>query len=373
MAKDNGSVIPVKAEGIESVRNIGLITGENGFLNTMETFDVYGTDLGIPYYDEELKQLTFLFGDTYSAKNFSGNWRSNVAMYTRQTDFSDGVIFDGALTAAGAKTDGTAIQITPGANPVFPLLKGDYVKTKFSHTCIPTGAVDVNGTIYLFYMEIDKNAFLPNGEWGVNSNRVIKSDNHGESWVQVSSMEWQAKDENGKAGNAPNFSQIYPLKADGYVYIYGLEGGRSGGTKLGRVLEADIENLAAYEYYAGCDANGDPIWREGERGLQYILNRSSAYVIDPTCGEMCVTYNRYLQKYLALYQSGSNIIMRTSSTPWGPFSTPQVILSTSTDLPGGYGAFTCEQWSADGGKKIYIAVSQWEPVYNVNQVEITFQ
>lgn len=364
---------PSRSDRILYTRKVGQITGQAGFTDTYEKFNVFGTDLGIPYYDETTGRLTLLFGDTYAAANFSGNWRSNVALYTTQTEYHTGIAFDGALTITGPAASGVAAQITPGANSITPLLQGDKVKTPLTHTCIPTGAVMIGETTYLFYMEIDKNAFPPTGGWGVYCNRVVKSEDHGATWTQVSSLVWQAKDENDVVGIAPNFAQIYPMKADGYVYIYGIAGGRSGGTKLGRVAEENLEDFEAYEYFAGYDANGQPIWRKGTNGLQYIKQRDSAYIIDLPCGEMCVTYNDYLKKYIALYQSGSSLVYRTADTPWGTFSAPETILSTSADMRSAYGAFTCRQLSDNGGKRIWILVSEWTPVYNVSQIEIVFK
>ena len=362
-----------RSDTILYVRKVGQITGEAGFTNTMERFNVYGTDLGIPYYDETTGRLTLLFGDTYAAASFSGNWRSNVALYTEQEDYSTGIAFTGALTTTGPAESGIAVQLTPGASSVTTLLQGDKVKTPLTHTCIPTGVVMVGETTYIFYMEIDKNAFPATGGWGVYCNRVIKSEDHGQTWTQVESLVWQAKDENEVEGIAPNFAQIYPMKADGYVYIYGICGGRSGGTKLGRVKEEQIEDFEAYEYFAGYNSDGEPIWRSGSNCLQYIKQRDSAYVIDLLCGEMCVTYNEYLQKYVALYQSGSNLVYRTADTPWGTFSAPETILSTSADMRSAYGAFTCQQLSDNGGKRIWILVSEWTPVYNVSQIEVVFK
>lgn len=355
------------------VRKVGSVTGEAGFTNTMERFNVYGTDLGIPYYDSYTGRLTCLFGDTYAAANFAGNWRSNVALYTTQKDYSTGIAFTGALLTTGSGESGVAAQLTPGACAITPLLRGDAVKTPQTHTCIPTGVVMVGETTYLFYMEIDKNAFPATGGWGVYCNRVVKSEDHGETWEQVSSLVWQAKDENENEGIAPNFSQIYPLLVDDYVYIYGLCGGRSGGVKLGRVKATEIEDFEAYEYFTGYDDDGQPRWRQGSNGLRYIKQRDSAYAIDLPCGEMCVTYNAYLNKYLALYQNGSTLVYRTSDTPYGPFSAPEKIMSTSADLGSGYGAFTCQQLSDNGGQRIWILVSEWTPIYNVTQVELVFR
>lgn len=362
-----------RSDALLYVRKVGQVTGQAGFTDTYSRFNVYGTDLGIPYYDEENGRLTFLFGDTYAAANFSGNWRSNVALYTDQSTYAEGIAFTGALTITGPGETGVAAQLTPGASAITPLLKGDKVKTPLTHTCIPTGAVMVGSTTYLFYMEIDKNAFPATGGWGVYCNRVVKSEDGGQSWTQVQSLVWQAKDENEVEGIAPNFSQIYPLKVGEYIYLYGLQGGRSGGVKLGRVKQDQIEDFEAYEYFAGYDANNEPIWRSGSNGLRYIKQRDSAYVIDLPCGEMCVTYNEYLGKYLAIYQSGSNIVYRTADTPWGTFSAPETILSTSSDMRSAYGAFTCQQLSDHGGQRIWIMVSEWTPVYNVSQIEVVFK
>lgn len=362
---------PSRSGELLYVRKVAQLTGEAGTRNTLEAFDVYGTDLGIPYYDGE--RLTFLFGDTYAAANFSGNWRSNVALYTTQQDYSQGIVFDGALTGNGPAESGVTVQLTPGASAIFPLLQAGAEKTPLTHTCIPTGAVVLDGTTYVFYMEIDRNAFPAGGGWGVYSCRVIKSTDHGASWTQVPGLVWQAKDASENEGDAPHFAQIYPMLADGYVYLYGLSGGRSGGAKLGRVPAAQIEDFEFYEYFTGRDENGAALWKQGTNGLRYTKNRESAYVIAPACGEMCVSYNEYLGKYLATYQSGSQLVYRTADTPEGPFSSPEVILSTNEDMPGGYGAFTCPQLSDQGGKRIWLIVSQWTPVYNVSQVEVVFR
>ena len=47
---------------------------------------------------------------------------------------------------------------------------------------------------------------------------------------------------------APNFCQIWPKRAGEYVYLYGIEGGRFGGVKLGRVKTENFENFDEYEY-----------------------------------------------------------------------------------------------------------------------------
>ena len=354
------------------VRELGKVTGKDAFANTAEKFDVGATDLGFCYYDAQQQRLVTIFGDTFGAA-MSGNWRSNVALFTDQTDYSTGIAFTGAFTAAGPAASGTAVQLTPNDGRGV-LVQGSVAATPKTSTCIPTGAVMVGETTYMFYMEVDENGFQDSGEWFVYCCRVLKSEDHGATWTQVEGLVWQARTEDGESGIAPNFAQIYPFMAeDGYIYIYGIPGGRSGGTKLGRVAAEKIEEFESYEYFTGYDNDGAAKWRAGSSGLSYIKQRDSAYVIDMPCGEMCVTYNAYLGKYLALYQNGSSLVYRTADNPWGPFSKPETILKTATDVYLGYGAFTCQQMSDNGGQRIWILVSEWWPIYNVSQIEIVFR
>ena len=58
---------PNRSDSILYARKVGQITGQAGFTDTYEKFNVFGTDLGIPYYDETTGRLTLLFGDTYAA------------------------------------------------------------------------------------------------------------------------------------------------------------------------------------------------------------------------------------------------------------------------------------------------------------------
>jgi hypothetical protein len=49
--------------------------------------------------------------------------------------------------------------------------------------------------------------------------------------------------------------------------------------------------------------------------------------------------------------------------PWGPWSTPTTLVS-GTDVPGQYAPFMASQYTSDGGRTIYFALSKWDP-YNV--------
>lgn len=334
-------------------------TGPNAAVDTTK-WKIGGTDLGFPFYDPDLKRLYVSFGDTFTQTPMGGTQNSNATLYTDNLDFSNGIMWEGVLPGQ----NGTLWQVTPVA-------RGSDVTSSKVSTTIPTGTIVLDGTYYMFYMEVD--AFDPTGEWGVYANRVMKSTDQGNTWTRVSSLEWVAMNPDDSQGIAPGFAQIFPLEADdGYVYIYGIPAGRSGGVQLGRVKKENFENFEEYEYLRKIEDDGTVDWRKGTNGLKSIKNYTPSYIVSPSCGEICVTYNKYLQRYTMFYMmNNSSIVMRRSVNPWGEWSSPDTITNQSK-IVGLYGSFTHPVMSTHDGKRIYMFVSQWLPVYNVHFMEIVF-
>lgn len=352
------------------VMDRGFATGANAAVSTKK-WGVGGTDLGIPFYDEELERLYITFGDTFATAPMGGTWNSNATLYTDDLDFSQGIRWEGALEGMSP----AALQVTPITRNVssrngFGLTQFDISAPNAVSTTIPTGTISLDGVYYMFYMEVD--AFSPTGEWNVYANRVVKSSDKGETWTRVTSLEWVALEPDGSQGAAPGFAQIFPLEAeDGYVYIYGIPAGRSGGVQLGRVLKENFEDFEAYEYYYDKDADGTVEWRKGSDGLRAIRGRDSSYIVPPSCGELCVTYNPYLQRYTMYYlQNNSTIALRRSVNPWGDWSSSDSIV-TQGQISGLYGAFTHPVMSTHDGKRVYLLVSEWG-AYNVHLLEVVY-
>lgn len=363
------------SDRIMYVRDLGYCTGPNAFVNT-EQYNLSSTDLGFPFYDEELGRLYVSFGDTnnYNTADGGNEFQSNVTLYTNNLDFSQGIKWEGALQGQ----NGATRQVTPICQRVLSINNarwggvslGDVTNTTVN-SCIPTGVLVLDGTYYMWYMETSD--FLPTGEWIVYRNCVVKSSDKGATWTKIDGLNWVCRDADDNEGIAPNFGQIYPLDGnDGYVYIYGIPGGRSGGVKLGRVAYADIEDFEKYEYYRGKKSDGSVDWRKGSNGLKSIKTYNNSYIVSPMCGELCVNYNPYLQRYIMTYMQGNtSIVVRRSKTPWGEWSDSDSIM-TQSDLNGLYGGFTCPGLYTDNGKRMYMFVSEWYPVYNVHFIEVVF-
>ncbi len=356
--------ISYDTEHIEGTRRIAAVTGRYATTNTLELFDVGGTDLGIPFtytYTDgegnETTELRILFGDTFSDEYLQGNWRSNVMAITTDFEFSDGLTIDAFVSNA---ENGYATELIPGIHA-----------SQQQMTAIPTGATQIGDAIYVYYMAV--RVWGDDGEWWNNLGGVYKSTD-GQNFTRVESMYIYAN-------KMANFTQNYPLLVDedrdgtdDWLYVFGLSGGRNSGLRCMRVsLRAEdgtllsgeeqqerVENLDNYRYFNGFDESGEPVWiayNEYYMALEWNYSEQSE-VISAPCGEMSICYNPYLGKYMATYQQHNTLIMRLADQPYGPYSSAELIL-TSSDFNTFYNAFTTEAMLADGGQTVYFMMSQW--------------
>lgn len=339
---------------------IGWVTGQRntaypgaGWTQTNNTAwaNVYGTDLGIMWFngDNQLTQLAF--GDTFSGANMSGNWRSNILL------LSDDRQLDNGLTLINT---GPAYQFIPAA-PSQVFFIGSEV------TNIPTSAVYANKTNYVSYMSV-KSWDTP-GRWTTNYSAISQYDPMTDKWVLQkqtvrpagyfrSSTAYQPGDQ--------NFQQMaYVLQPESkvapgdtrYVYAFGTPAGRAGSAYLSRVPEGAVTDLKQYQYWDGNNwvndqAKAAPVIGDSTKstGLlgpltdlandpNFLGGRMAGFTGAKTGGnvsEMSIQYNEYLDKYVVLYGNGANnVILRTADSPEGPWSSP-VTIATSLQYPGLY-------------------------------------
>lgn len=359
------------SDKIKYVRDMGFATGPDAFVDTTP-YNMTGTDLGFAFFDEEIGRLYVAFGDTDDTSSGRREWNSNCVLYTDNLDFTNGIMWEGALKGQ----NGASRTVTPLTHSVVSNNSGIWTDAKVGDitsaavsTCIPTGALVLDGVYYMWYMEVG--TFLETGEWDVYRNCVVKSEDKGVTWTKIPDLEWVCKDANEEEGIAPNFGQIYPLDGgDGYVYIYGLPGGRSGGVKLGRVKYDEIENFESYEYFKKIKNDGTVDWRAGSNGLKSIKADTNSYIVMPMCGEISVCWNEYMNRYVMTYmQNNSQIVMRRSTTPWGEWSSSDAII-TQGDISTLYGGLSHSAMMTHDGQRMYLFVSVWYPTYNVKLVEV---
>ena len=340
---------------------LGWVTGQNnsaypGFnwtqTNNTKWANVYGTDLGIMWFNGDNGLTQLAFGDTFSGRNMTGDWRSNVLLLSDDTELYDGL---------SLINTGPAYQFIPAArNQVFFI--GSEV------TNIPTSAVYADATNYVSYMSV-KSWDTP-GRWTTNYSAVSEYDPVTDKWVlqtsTVRSAGWFRSSTRYRAGDQ-NFQQMaYVLEPESkvapgetrYIYAFGTPAGRAGSAFLSRVPEGAITDLSQYDYWDGttwvrdnpavaAPVIGDSPNSAGLFGCIVDLANNPNFFGGWFAGltgaktggnvsEMSIQYNEYLDKYVVLYGNGlNNVILRTADTPEGPWSDP-VTIATSLQYPGLY-------------------------------------
>lgn len=341
--------------------HIGWVTGQrnSGYpgsnwsqTNNTRWANIYGTDLGVMWFNGDNGLTQVAFGDTFSGVNMTGNWRSNVLLLSDDTQLYDG------LTLINT---GPALQFIPAArNQVFFI--GSEV------TNIPSAAVYANGENYVNYFSV-KSWDTP-GRWTTNYSAVSMYDPATDKWVlqpsTVRSAGWFRSSTRYRAGDQ-NFQQAaYVLQPESkvepggtrYVYAFGTPAGRTGSAFLSRVPEGAMTDLGQYEYWDGATwvrdkpAVAAPIIGDSPNSaglfgfVRDIANNPNFFggwfagLVGAKTGgnvsEMSVQYNEYLDKYVVMYGNGANnVILRTADTPEGPWSAP-VTVATSLQYPGLY-------------------------------------
>lgn len=384
---DKGKKPYALSDEIKSLEWMNYVTGPNSVGHTNE-YAVGGTDLGFPIYNSTNDKMHVAFGDTFmDAASQSGLWRSNVLGWTDDHDLSDG------LNIKGFKTG--------GGNAATAIIDGWHMD-EYEMTKIPTGGIEVNGVLYMWYFS--KYSWNGPAVNSMNYGGAVKSTDDGQTWSRVNDLSWlddSVPDRKAHVEKLANedismhaadsgitmethagysFTQIFPIDGkDGYVYILGEGGYRSGGIRLGRVKYADIEVFEKYEYYNGCGADGKPIWLKGSAGLKTVEANKKAYIISDRCSEQSAMYNKYLKKWMVFYlnTSDAGIMYRTADNIYGPYSEAKVAVPYAFDFPDGltslYAGCVHEKWTENDGETMYIIISKWKPVYNSSLMKIVFK
>lgn len=366
--------IKLNSKYFSKAREISAVLGEYAYSPTTE-YDVGGSDLGIPCYDAKRNLMYFWFGDTFTETNLIGtHWRSNVCGITGNFDFSKGIKWDRFLCDG----DGNAREISHS-------LKSKDAERR-EVTRIPTGAICINGVHYLFFMSICE--WHTAAGWDVNFCGLMKSCD-GENFEQVQSVYFTccneqvtetllnvSSDEYARHFNA-NFAQVFAIEKDGYVYLFGIPGGRKGSVKLARVRKEHIENQAEYEYL--CD---NDCFVKGFDGLKQSSDSDANVICGPFVGEVSVCYCKRKNKYFMTYLQANDqdkahcgIVLRASDDliHWSDAE----LLLTYYDYFLLYGGFMHEKLSSADGSKMYMMLSQWvspraeDHGYNVKLMELS--
>ena len=369
---------------IKDVRYIATVTG----CKVTDKWDVFGTDLGIPVYDQSNKRMYFLFGDTEGLseidKTKDRNWRGTVAGYTSDLDFKNGINWDGFIS----DENGNARELVRAHHSNAPIKE---------NTKISQGGIEIGGNLYVFYESIRGWGPRASGYWYLNFGGVIKSSDNGKSFEKLYDLTWIEPTSDAELENAvkvikedmmlnpvdiefdvsshiaPGFGQMYACDGkDGYIYVFGRHGGRIHGIKVGRVLKEKFESFSEYEYLTEYTPDGDAVWLPSRLGLDTIAKSpEKAEIIPAPTSNMSVFYNEYLKKWvIAYYFPNKGICFAAADKPYGPYRDitlalpidhSEIVKDIQVGVNGNslYGGFAHEMMNRENGKIISIVISQW--------------
>jgi len=149
--------------------------------------------------------------------------------------------------------------------------------------------------------------------------------------------------------NEPGFGTAAFISA-GTLYIYGCgvpANSADKGCRLAKVDPGSVLDPSAWTYYAG---NGN-----------WSSQLGNAISVIPDVNIMSVSWNSYLQQYVAVYSQlfSQNVMMRTSPNPEGPWSREVTAFVAQQPASGNvYDAHAHAEYDANGGQTIYVTYSR---------------
>jgi hypothetical protein len=375
---------PIPGQQLSTSTNfVDWVTGNFLPNNTLQRFSISGTDVGTMWdngipddpktpYNEH--QILIAVGDTFSGANMTGDWRPNTILRSADTFLVDGMSIPDGEWFNGNMFGGAPLSSpTTARQVIFPSgLPAGVTLIPTAGISVPTPGTRFGATQYMSFMSVTQ--WGSPGTWTTNYSALAYSTDNGENWtVAPQSVRYNQP----WTGNQ-NFQQsAFVRPGDGYVYVYGTPNGRQGAAYVSRVAEKDILDLSKYDYYSAGSPGGWFGWGAVPAGW-YRNDPTKATAVfgqdTGACGvanpgnqvsEMSVQYNKSLKKYVVLYgDQFNNIVMRTSDTPQGTWSSAKVLIPQQN---GGIYAPMMHPWSPSTmgtGNDLYWNLSLWSQ-YNV--------
>jgi len=342
---------------------------------TWTRYKLAGTDLGVSFRHKDKTYL--LFGDTAGLRG------GDAVAYTNDTTPEDGL----ELTFIHDNIAYEPVKI-PGIS------QGGFE--------VPMEGVSVGGRMYIYHTTDSigvADMFKEGAEPRMGRSIVAVSDDDGHTFtylydfstnhfINVSIVEVDRADLS--AAFAPGSGKV--------LVIFGTGPYRRSNIYLAVQPSDQIESPSSVRYFAGLDSSGQPVLSSNEDDAQALFNQ-------PVVGELSVSYNRFINKWIMLYNSfmptSRGINMRTADKPWGPWSEPQIIFhpwddngychfmhagfphekcdevsdpNREKEWGGEYGPYQFEDLAvgSDTSTIIYFTMSTWNP-YTVVLMKATLQ
>lgn len=283
---------------------------------TWTRYKLAGTDLGVPFRHKDRTYL--LFGDTVGLR------LGDAIAYTTDTSPEDGI----DLVFVHDQIAYRPVKI-PGIS-----------QAGFE---VPTEGTSVNGLMYIYHTT-DANKLLEFGkerEQGADMGRsiVAVSRDDGETFTYLYDLSADRFINVSIVQTSPDNIATSTAMEGNVLVIFGSGQYRRSNVYLAFQPAAQIGTRDSIRYFAGTDPSGKPRLSEKEEEAQPLFDQ-------PCVGELSVSYNRFIDKWIMLYNcffpKWRGINIRTADKPWGPWSEPQILFHPWDD--NGYCHFMHVSW-----------------------------
>ena len=266
--------------------------------------------------------------DTVSLEDVYENWDPQVCIDNNYCccRFTDaGVTIFETAPMAPSSCEGECVVGLHVPNGISPIAADGTVQDRSDK---PSSLLFVDGTLYWA-------GHYPLGT--PTHGYIAYSNDYGRDWTEETNTPWDASTPF-RVMMFINMGKAYSLNTDGYVYALAMgretgwssaDGAAEDGTVyLARVPKGDIADYAAYRYFAGTDAAGNPDFRPAITdarplaGLKAYMQGSAIY--HPGTGQ-----------YLFLTSAPGDLY--AAPEPWGPWQEVSNVLGDSA-LPANWPA-----------------------------------
>lgn len=260
-------------------------------------------------------------------------WADDDNLYTAWGDGggfggtnSDGRVSLGVARLAGSPPAFTGINVFGGKSASAPA----------TFTGKPTGVLAVGSTLYMLVIR----------DTTFDRGKMCRSTDAARSWTCTN---WDFE----PPLDGISFLTIGKGHAgsDGYVYGYNSDG---NGVMLARVPVAQIMSRAAYQFFAGTDAAGAPVWSSD-------ITRRRPVFSDPqgTGWAPRAAYHPVLRRYLLAvhHNEAGGWGLFDAPTPWGPWTTVVYHERWLDDGVFKFGFTFNQKWMNGDGRTLYMIFS----------------
>jgi hypothetical protein len=205
--------------------------------------------------------------------------------------------------------------------------------------------LDVHGTLYAVMLVRER-------AWPGSPTEIWRSDDHGRTWRQPG---WSFTGSNLRPQSFVNFGPGYAGARDGYVYLTAVRGtGRPDRFFLVRAPMSSLGLRGAYQYLAGTNGRGSPLWGSGPE------QATPVFVDGRGVDGPQIAFDAGVGRYLltVAHRGGGRIGVFEAAEPWGAWRTVTYGDGWLGITGGEYlGIELPTRWMGDGGRTVWAVFS----------------